>query len=456
MRNLAYHFITFCFLTVGVLTANAVSLKVVSASDAMVALEGETTVDVTVINESDEPITDVDFVLIVNKVKSSEVHVDLPQPVDIYGTSFVLSLPISADEETGNVSKQVSVTKVNGAKNQSDDNKADFTLFTLTQLEPRKVVMEEYTGLWCGFCPRGEAALDRLQDEFGARFIGISVHSGDAIENRDYVNASLMPDALPKASLQRIYNGIDPYSGTSGSYNEVCPIRHDVETIMAMPAEAAVELAPAWADDSRSSINPNARVTFRFSTSKARYAIGYVLLEDSMTGTGRSWAQANYYYKDENARGRFHGDEYMDRFFDAEENVVYNGTNYIPDYVCRRVAISAQGIQRGIANSIPLEFTADETLTFDHSISTVNTLIQDKDHFSVVALLFNVNTGDIVNAAVAKLGDDSAMHIAAPQEAKATGETVWYSANGQRLNGRVKGLNIVRMADGSVKKVIVK
>ncbi len=456
MRNLLSHAFLLCFLMAGLLPAEAISIRVVAASDAFVELDGQTMLDVTVVNDSEVPLSSVDYTFIVNKIKSEERHYDLPQPVEVYGSEFTISLPLLADGETGNVLKQISITKANGEKNGSENNKTDFTHFTLTRLENKKVVMEEYTGLWCGFCPRGEAAINRLEDEFGPRFIGFSIHSDDVLENSDYVTASLMSTTFPKASLQRSLNYIDPYLGTTSGYTEVCPIRHDVERLMAMPSEAALDIAPVWTSDAHTAVNTNAKVTFRFSSSKARYAIGYVLIEDSMTGTGKDWAQANYYYKDEDYRRRFHGDEYMDEFLDPEVSVEYNGTSYIPDYVCNRVVISALGIQRGIANSIPLQITEDETLVIEHEMLALNSKIQNKDHLSVIGLLFNVNTGLIVNAAKAKIGGDSALNIDYNNETGQPVETMRFSIGGQRLNGMVRGLNIVRMNDGSVRKVIVR
>jgi hypothetical protein len=162
MGNLYKNIFLLTLLLLSVRQAQGVSLRVVSASDAIVQLNGQTNLQVTVVNESAEPLVSLDFVLIVNKVKTGETHVDLTEPVEAFGSEYVLSLPVSADAEAGSVAKQVSITKVNGGKNESAENKADFTLLSVTQLEARRVVMEEYTGLWCGFCPKGEAAVNRM------------------------------------------------------------------------------------------------------------------------------------------------------------------------------------------------------------------------------------------------------------------------------------------------------
>ena len=182
MGNLYINIFLLTLLLLSVRQAQGVSLRVVSASDAIVQLNGQTNLQVTVVNESAEPLVSLDFVLIVNKVKTGETHVDLTEPVEAFGSECILSLPVSADAEAGSVAKQVSITKVNGGKNESAENKADFTLLSVTQLEARRVVMEEYTGLWCGFCPKGEAAVNRMSDEFGERFIAFSIHSGDVLE----------------------------------------------------------------------------------------------------------------------------------------------------------------------------------------------------------------------------------------------------------------------------------
>ena len=163
-----------------------------------------------------------------------------------------------------------------------------------------------------------------------------------------------------------------------------------------------------------------------------------------------------YYYLDDDYAKRFQGDEYMDEFLHPEETVVYNGTYYIPDFVNRRVVISTLGIQRGMANSIPQQITADETLTLYHEMPVQSTKVQRKDRLAVAALLFNANTGVIVNAAFAKVGGNSELHADAPTAPGRLSEAARYGIDGRRLGAPSKGLNIVRLSDGSVRKVIVR
>ena len=85
-----------------------------------------------------------------------------------------------------------------------------------------------------------------------------------------------------------------------------------------------------------------------------------------------------------------------------------------------------------------------------------STKVQRKDRLAVAALLFNANTGVIVNAAFAKVGGNSELHADAPTSPGRLSEAARYGIDGRRLGAPSKGLNIVRLSDGSVRKVIVR
>lgn len=46
----------------------------------------------------------------------------------------------------------------------------------------KKVVFEELTGLWCGFCPLGALKIKEKSEELGDRFIAVAIHAGDALQ----------------------------------------------------------------------------------------------------------------------------------------------------------------------------------------------------------------------------------------------------------------------------------
>ena len=43
----------------------------------------------------------------------------------------------------------------------------------------RKVVMEEGTGTWCGYCPEGMATILRMKEKYPDNFIAVAIHDDD-------------------------------------------------------------------------------------------------------------------------------------------------------------------------------------------------------------------------------------------------------------------------------------
>ena len=83
---------------------------------------------------------------------------------------------------------------------------------------PAGAVMEEFTGTWCGYCPRGAAYLSYYSDMYGmaegkGRFIGMAIHSDDVMEPPFFSGlSSILPTSgYPYAYLNRSVGG-DPSS----------------------------------------------------------------------------------------------------------------------------------------------------------------------------------------------------------------------------------------------------
>ena len=82
---------------------------------------------------------------------------------------------------------------------------------------------------------------------------------------------------------------------------------------------------------------------------------------------------------------------------------------------------------------------------------SANKLIQNKSNLSLAALLINRNHGRIVNAAQVKLSNETGINGVNTENVV---ETANYNIGGVRTSGKAKGLNIVRMSNGKVVKVI--
>ncbi len=61
---------------------------------------------------------------------------------------------------------------------------------------PRKVIVEDYTGIWCGWCPNGRTATQHLDATYGSSVICMGVHSSDSLSGNTAGNMSGYPDSL--------------------------------------------------------------------------------------------------------------------------------------------------------------------------------------------------------------------------------------------------------------------
>lgn len=90
------------------------------------------------------------------------------------------------------------------------------------------------------------------------------------------------------------------------------------------------------------------------------------------------------------------------------------------------------------------------------SYTTREEFIQDKSKLKVVAMLINTQTGEIINAdekEIAAFGSSDISGTTA--DAKAPTEIARYSIEGKMLSNPTKGINIIKMSDGTTRKVIV-
>ena len=79
-------------------------------------------------------------------------------------------------------------------------------------------------------------------------------------------------------------------------------------------------------------------------------------------------------------------------------------------------------------------------------------MIQDIDRLSVVAILINRNNGRVVNAAQTTIAE----YVAGIENLQGEDTQILehYTIDGKRTNGFVKGLNILKLSNGKVVKVL--
>lgn len=406
---------------------------------------GSATAKLAVTNGGATSISSIDYTITTDGVASEEQHVDMDAQI-AFNTTGYATISIPADETIGQKAKTLNITKVNGVANAQADKAANFTLYTLGRLIARNVVVEQFTGTGCGWCPRGHVGMEKMRSNFGDRFIGIAIHQYSN-QNQDamYIAPALYAKhGLTGAPSCRLDRGAeaDPYYG----YNY--DILADFQEEMAIPALAEVSVKGIL-NEAKTQVEAKAKTTALFD---GTYKMEFVLLADSLTGTGAGWNQYNYYssaYASQTGLTK--------ASLPADLKYLYDlGATFNPYFNDVAIASSYTSNKNQVAD---LTLTADteEQTTYTLKMPTYAKLKSaiKEDNLYVVALLIDAQ-GKIVNAAKQKVALEDDTSIECVDATTDNRPAAHYTLDGRRVSTMQKGLNIIRMANGKTIKVIGK
>lgn len=307
----------------------------------------------------------------------------------------------------------VTITKVNGVPNESDQASATFPVYTIRQSAPATAVLEEFTATWCGWSPQAALAIDKYQEQFGDKLITICTHENYINEREPWLNANdpmtiseyaevrdysqgMYPTCIINRAMNEYFevHPMDPYMGWGpGGIPEPYGVSYKIEESLSQLALVEIEVGTLWSDDNKNMLTIQTRTTFELNASELPFQIGYVLLEDGMKGEGREWAQYN----------TFSG---IEELADPRMEELAKLPEWIEGYIYNNVVVAAWDAYKGVPGSLVGPFKAGVPVegSFVADIKG-NTLIQNKENLNVVALIVNKETGKIINAAKCKIGD---------------------------------------------------
>ena len=395
------------------------------------------TTALTVTNGGTEPLQNFAYFIETDGVAGEEHQVNLSNPVAI-GLSTEVSVTIPTETEHSRKTKSLVITKVNGQANETENNRVDFLLYSLERSYERNVVVEEFTGTGCGYCPRGLVGMEKLRQTFGDRFVGIGLHqynSSDAMYIAPDNYAALGFTGAPSCALNRGAI-IDPYYG---SKNDICD---DFRAEMKVPSLVGVQVSGQYDADS-THVHAQAQVEALFDDLK--YSLEFVLVADGLSGTASSWKQANYYYTASPSQ------------VPSDLAIFASGGKYgqssVSGWVFNDVALSSSYVKR--VNQVPdvtvgseQPATVEYTLPLPTAATLKNALHYDEIY--AVALLI-ASDGTIVNAAKAPVSAYSNASGLEQVAAKAATSVVYYDLQGRVIAQPAQGtyLRQTTFSDGS-------
>lgn len=455
------------------------------ANDATVSANPELTTLVNtkqqypfyITNNSAKPITQITYSISVDGENGAEKSLDLSSPIESMETA---SLPFTtAFEDEGVHSVELKVSKVNGNTNINKQSSAAYSIIALEKSADRVSVVEEQTGTWCGWCPRGHVALDLLNKQLGDKVVTLAGHFTNGESQVDPMNiyqldenstqAEALADygfvamqlssmlgggGLPGAMFDRVV-AADPYVGANTTKGKNGTYEYGATDLVNLlkegnPSEADFSMTASWADDKNTDIKVDLTTTFNYNRfGSFPYGVAFVLSENGMTGKGATWKQLNYYSKLAGVNGAsdFNNPD-MAAWFKAGS---YVSTTY------DNVVVQAWNPfgNAAIVDKSVTDIVKGEAIPFSTTLKVNSDLIQNYNNLTLSALLVNLNSLAVVNAAKVVLGNCAAGIEDVNSEVN-NNVVSRYNVNGMRINGAQKGLNIVKLANGKVVKMAVK
>lgn len=403
---------------------HAVELCPIAAVD--VRTNTEITIPCRIINKGSKGMTSIDYRCEIDG-KTYENRLPLPETGVRFGGTASFSLRIPPISAQNVCPLNLKVTKVNGEPNSDPANAASCDVNVYEKSARHRPVIEEYTGTWCGFCPRGMAGTEKMKRLFPEDFIAISYHCKDVMSIMTENRFPSPVEELPLAVVDRA-RSTDAYTGDeTGNTFGIDKVWREQREVIA-PAEVTV--SASFDENVTQTIDVTARVTFILPQAKNHHKVEFVLLADSLHGEGKRWAQTNYYSGD----GNWAVDEEMKRFVDAGDPV--SGLYYNDVIIARADA----------GNDFPTSFNGgavqEMTCRFDVTkCSNLNgeSLIQGTRNLHVVALLVDTDNGIVKNADKTKVLIPADISVVTANDIQSV---AYYDLSGRRLTKPVKGICI--------------
>lgn len=381
-------------------------------------------------------LSSIDYTIALDGKAGAEQHLDFGKDYGVGGTHTV-EIPFAADSKIGTSTVTLTVTKVNGVENANATKTATGTLYTVEREFVKRSVVEEGTGTDCGYCPRGHVVMHNMHNLYGDQFIGIALHqrsTTDPMYNNSYY---LGFKNFPQCMVNRSNGFWDPYDQMpavlKASLNEI--------------ALAEVTVAGTFADED-TKVNATASVE---SLVAGDYDIAFMLTADGLTGKTTSWKQQNYFSKGHS------GNPYRSKS-SMPEDIQFlwdKGSSYYETY--NDVLIASSYVSDKNKATLPT-LVANGTVNSEYTLKMPTKTSLKKalklDQVYVVAVLLDKKTGAIVNAGRARVtGSTGIEDVTSGTEATVVAR---YTVNGVQVSAPVKGVNILKMSDGTTRKVLVK
>ncbi|MEP6795473.1 MAG: choice-of-anchor J domain-containing protein [Saprospiraceae bacterium] len=348
----------------------------------------QVTFKATIENNGATPLTSVNYTWTVG----SEIYTDSITGLNIAtrGTKELTHTVQYSLNDVGEFPITVNIDSPNGMDDPNPyDNVGQRNLYGLNEVLPKKVLVEEGTGTWCGWCPRGFVTMEIVGADYSDVAIPVAIHNYDPMLVPDYDTPfSNSISGYPSGHIDRKELGVDPNDPSTGTgfipsighlQNRMVPVQVNVETTYDEATRTATIHGTA-----HSSVATQSN-TLRFSC---------IITEDHVVGGHsatqlQNYDQVNYYAA--NANGVMGGFENLPNPVPASQ-MIYN-------FVARAII----GGFFGTENSISPVLAANEDFSFDYSY--VVPAGSNPELMKAIVVIMDDETGEVLNSEAVQLAE---------------------------------------------------
>lgn len=272
---------------------------------------------------------------------------------------------------------KVWTSNING--NKTDGDASNDTLVKATHalafLPQKKILYEEPTGTWCGWCPRGTVFMDSMRTIHGSEVSLVSAHNNDPMMNSAYDSRiRKFISGFPHIVMDRKRDG-DPsviFNDYNAHKNEISPVKVLVDKSY---------------DSNTRQLTVNVSGVFATEYGNANLRFAAIVGENDVTGTATGYAQSNYYsYRSQN------------KSLTGPRHNWQSEPSHVPasDMIYDMVGRALLGGFDGKAGSIPSQISINDSLSqqFTYTIPAG----YDADNIYVIGVIIDNTTGYIVNS----------------------------------------------------------
>ncbi|MES2630016.1 MAG: choice-of-anchor J domain-containing protein [Bacteroidota bacterium] len=331
-------------------------------------------------NVASKTITSFDFYYSINGGAATKETVT---GISVYGgAAYTYEAQGSLNRATnGTYPVKAWIANINGAgadnSAANDTVSANFYAYSGTVPEKR-VVIEEGTGTWCQFCPRGTVYMDSIAKVHPDKAVLIAVHNNDPMVNAVYDAGfrtqitgfpSVLVDRKTLTDPLYIFTEFNKNKDLYGLANLNFTATYDATTKKVTGDLAATFAAPADGD----------------------FRVAMVITENHVTGTTAAYNQVNYYSGGTTPMGGY----------ENKANPV-PAAQMVYDFVAREIV----GGFNGMAGSLPASIAAGETKTYSFSSAAIPATYK-KENLKAHVLLIDTKYNRIYNAKTVNISNAS-------------------------------------------------